>query len=154
MLYHLTLDKHKMLKLSFEKHLDFLVNREVTERDNQRLISRLHQDRLKQQAYMEDIDYQTGRRLDARLTQHTIELFQRRKHVVSHVSSKHKDGFTTLNQHIPEAHQKYSVWSPKRFRQWAEKNRCRNDSGGCHYPDFTTPSPTRLPRLPGNTAVI
>jgi len=59
--------------------------------------------------------------LDARLTQHTIELFQRGKRVTSHVRSRRKGGFTTLNQHMPEAHKKYSDWSPQRFRQWAEK---------------------------------
>jgi transposase len=59
--------------------------------------------------------------LDARLTQHTIELFHRGKRVASHVRSRRKGGFTTVNQHMPEAHQKYSEWSPQRFRQWAEK---------------------------------
>jgi transposase len=59
--------------------------------------------------------------LDARLTQHTIELFHRGKRVASHVRSRRKGRFTTVNQHMPEAHQKYSEWSPQRFRQWAEK---------------------------------
>lgn len=59
--------------------------------------------------------------LDVRLTQQTIELFQRGKRVASHARSSRKGGFTTLNQHMPEAHKKYSDWSPQRFRQWAEK---------------------------------
>ena len=83
MLYHPTLDKLKMLKfsgmshaleeqiqcadiaqLSFEERLGLLVDREITERDNRRLTSRLRQARLKQQACMEDIDYQASRGLD------------------------------------------------------------------------------------------
>lgn len=59
--------------------------------------------------------------LDARLTQHTIELFHRGKRVASHARSRHKGRHTTLNQHMPEAHKKYGDWSPQRFRQWAEK---------------------------------
>lgn len=83
MLYHPTLDKLKTLKfsgmshaleeqmqcadiaqLSFEERLGLLVDREITERDNRRLTSRLRQARLKQQACMEDIDYQASRGLD------------------------------------------------------------------------------------------
>ena len=86
MLYHPTLDKLKMLKfsgmsraleeqmqspditqLSFEERLGLLVDREITERDNRRLTSRLRQARLKQQACLEDIDYQANRGLDKTL---------------------------------------------------------------------------------------
>lgn len=59
--------------------------------------------------------------LDARLTQQTIELFHRGQRVASHARSKQKGRYTTLNQHMPEAHKKYDDWSPQRFRQWAEK---------------------------------
>jgi transposase len=59
--------------------------------------------------------------LDARLTQHTVELFHRGNRVASHARSRHKGRHTTLNQHMPEAHKKYGNWSPQRFRQWAEK---------------------------------
>jgi DNA replication protein DnaC len=51
-------------QLSFEERLGLLVDREITERDNRRLTSRLRQARLKQQACLEDIDYQTSRGLD------------------------------------------------------------------------------------------
>lgn len=59
--------------------------------------------------------------LDARLTQHSIELFHRGKRIASHVRATRKGGFTTLNEHMPEVHQKYADWSPQRFRQWAAK---------------------------------
>ena len=86
MLYHPTLDKLRMLKfsgmclaleeqmqspditqLSFEERLGLLIDREITERDNRRLTSRLRQARLKQQACLEDIDYQANRGLDKTL---------------------------------------------------------------------------------------
>ena len=86
MLYHPTLDKLRMLKfsgmsraleeqmqspditqLSFEERLGLLVDQEITERDNRRLTSRLRQARLKQQACLEDVDYQASRGLDKTL---------------------------------------------------------------------------------------
>lgn len=86
MLYHPTLDKLRLLKfsgmclaleeqmqspditqLSFEERLGLLVDREITERDNRQLTSRLRQARLKQQACLEDIDYQANRGLDKAL---------------------------------------------------------------------------------------
>jgi len=86
MLYHPTLDKLKQLKLNgmnraleeqmqfpdiaqldFEERLGLLVDREITERDNRRLTSRLRQARLKQQACLEDIDHQASRGLDKAL---------------------------------------------------------------------------------------
>jgi DNA replication protein DnaC len=54
-------------QLSFEERLGLLVDREITERDNRRLTSRLRQARLKQQACLEDIDYQANRGLDKTL---------------------------------------------------------------------------------------
>lgn len=86
MLHHPTLDKLKTLKfsgmshaleeqiqcpeiaeLSFEERLGLLVDREITERDNRRLTNRLRQAKLKQQACLEDIDYQANRGLDQAL---------------------------------------------------------------------------------------
>jgi DNA replication protein DnaC len=54
-------------QLSFEERLGLLIDREITERDNRRLTSRLRQARLKQQACLEDIDYQANRGLDKTL---------------------------------------------------------------------------------------
>ena len=86
MLPHPTLDKlqtlrlHGMLKafaeqlktpdidsLSFEERLGLLVDRELTERDDKRLSSRLRQARLKHNACLEDIDYRAPRGLDKAL---------------------------------------------------------------------------------------
>ena len=83
MLHHPTLDKLNELKftgmsaalteqlsldniddLAFEERLGLLVDREITERNNRRLKTRLRQAKLKQTACMEDIDYRQPRGLD------------------------------------------------------------------------------------------
>lgn len=88
MLTHPTLDKLQRLKfigmatalaeqmtmpdieeLAFEERLGFLVDREITERDNRRLSSRLRRARLKHNAALEDIDYRHPRGLDKSLIQ-------------------------------------------------------------------------------------
>lgn len=86
MLTHPTLDKLQRLKftgmatalaeqmqmpaieeLAFEERLGLLVDRELTERENRHLTSRLRRARLKHQAALEDIDYRHPRGLDKSL---------------------------------------------------------------------------------------
>lgn len=50
--------------LSFEERLGLLVDRELTERENRRLSTRLKQAKLRQQACMEDLDYREPRGID------------------------------------------------------------------------------------------
>jgi len=88
MLTHPTLDKLQRLKftgmatalaeqlqmpaieeLAFEERLGLLVDRELTERENRRLSSRLRRARLKHNAALEDIDYRQPRGLDKSLIQ-------------------------------------------------------------------------------------
>ena len=88
MLKHLTLDKLHALKLtgmaaaledqsatpditdlSFEERLGLLVDREMTERDNRRMSSRLRRAKLRHAAILEDIDYRNSRGLDKGLVQ-------------------------------------------------------------------------------------
>ena len=83
MLHHPTLDKLQALRftgmlkalqeqqqlpdidtLSFEERLGLLVDREMTEREDRRLQTRLRKAQLKHQAAIEDIDYRTPRGLD------------------------------------------------------------------------------------------
>ncbi len=54
-------------ELTFEERLGIMVDRELTERENRRLKSRLKVARLRQQACMEDIDYRHPRGLDKSL---------------------------------------------------------------------------------------
>jgi DNA replication protein DnaC len=86
MLTHPTLDKLQTLKLSgmshalaeqlpmsdiatlsFEERFGLLVDRELTERDNRRLTTRLRQAKLRQTACIEDIDYRHPRGFDKTL---------------------------------------------------------------------------------------
>lgn len=88
MLKHPTLDKLHALKLtgmaaalanqsattdiqelSFEERLGLLVDREMTERDNRRMSSRLRRARLRHNAILEDLDYRHSRGLDKGLIQ-------------------------------------------------------------------------------------
>ena len=86
MLHHPTVDKLQALRftgmlkalqaqqqlpdienLSFEERLGLLVDREITEREDRRLQTRLRKAQLKHQAAIEDIDYRTPRSLDKAL---------------------------------------------------------------------------------------
>ncbi|MET4028474.1 DNA replication protein DnaC [Marinobacter sp. MBR-99] len=88
MLKHPTLDKLHALKLtgmaaaladqsatpditdlSFEERLGLLVDREMTERDNRRMTSRLRRAKLRHTAILEDLDYRHSRGLDKGLVQ-------------------------------------------------------------------------------------
>jgi len=88
MLTHPTLDKLQTLKftgmaaalaeqlqmpdieeLGFEERLGLLIDREITERENRRLSSRLRRAGLKHNAAIEDIDYRHPRGLDRSLIQ-------------------------------------------------------------------------------------
>ena len=53
--------------LSFEERLGLLVDREVTDREDRRLQTRLRQAKLKQNACIEDIDFKQSRGLDKSL---------------------------------------------------------------------------------------
>ena len=53
--------------LSFEERLGLLIDREVTEREDRRLQTRLRQAKLKQNACIEDIDFKQPRGLDKSL---------------------------------------------------------------------------------------
>jgi transposase len=59
--------------------------------------------------------------LDARITENTIEVFNKSERVASHLRSWLKGHHTTLDAHRPEAHRHYGDWSPERFISWAEK---------------------------------
>ena len=56
-------------ELAFEERLGLLVDREITERENRRLTSRLRRARLRHAAALEDIDYRNPRGLDKGLIQ-------------------------------------------------------------------------------------
>jgi DNA replication protein DnaC len=100
MLSHPTLDKLHELKLtgmgqalsdqmqmpeitdlSFEERLGLLVDREITERDNRRLKSRLQRAKLRQSACIEDLDYRHPRGLDKSLMARLAQCQWLREHL-------------------------------------------------------------------------
>jgi transposase len=61
----------------------------------------------------------TKQLINVRLTANTIECFHQGLRIASHLRSFQKGRHTTLKEHMPIAHQKYSEWSPDRFLNWA-----------------------------------
>lgn len=59
--------------------------------------------------------------LEARITAESIECFQQRKRVASHLRSFEKGRHTTVSSHMPKGHQEYADWTPQRLIRWAAK---------------------------------
>jgi len=53
-----------------------------------------------------------GRKVDVRLTQRVVEIFQDHKRVASHVRSSQRGFHITVNAHMPKAHQRYADRTP------------------------------------------
>ena len=100
MLNHPTLDKLQALRftgmlkalieqaampdidaLSFEERLGLLIDREMTEREDRRLKTRLRQAKLKQSACVEEIDYRHPRGLDKSLMRDLIQCQWIKRHL-------------------------------------------------------------------------
>jgi transposase len=62
-----------------------------------------------------------GKEVDIRATEKTVEIFYKRTRQASHRRSQAKGRYSTQNEHMPPAHQKYSDWSPERFLRWADE---------------------------------
>lgn len=60
-------------KLTFEDRLGLLVDREMTERENRRLKTRLRKAKLRQNACVEDVDFRHRRKLDKTLFMHLAD---------------------------------------------------------------------------------
>jgi transposase len=59
-------------------------------------------------------------RLDVRLTDQTVELFQHGRRVAAHLRSPQAGGFTTLAEHRPKSHQRHLQWTPSRILEWVK----------------------------------
>ncbi|MCD6526626.1 MAG: IS21 family transposase [Desulfuromonas sp.] len=60
-----------------------------------------------------------SKQLDARITADSIECFQQRKRVASHVRSFQKGCHSTVSSHMPKGQQEYADWTPQRLIRWA-----------------------------------
>jgi transposase len=61
------------------------------------------------------------KKLEARATASTVEVFFKGKRVASHQRSHLKGKHTTLREHMPPSHRRYLEWSPSRIINWAGK---------------------------------
>ena len=60
-------------------------------------------------------------KVDVRITDTTIEIFYNRKRIASHRRFYGRSGqYSTVTEHMPQAHQKYLEWNGDRFRRWAD----------------------------------
>ncbi len=59
--------------------------------------------------------------VNIRASSKTIECFYQGKRVAAHARSHVRYGFTTLKEHMPQAHLAHAEWSPERMERWAKK---------------------------------
>jgi transposase len=57
--------------------------------------------------------------IDVFYTSGLVECFYVGKSIVTHIRSQEKGGKTTLLEHMPKAHQRYSEWTVDGFRTWS-----------------------------------
>lgn len=61
------------------------------------------------------------KQLEIRYTRTTVECLYNNQRVASHLRNLVRGRHTTLREHMPPKHQKYSEWNPERFIRWAAK---------------------------------
>ena len=59
--------------------------------------------------------------LKARITARTVEFLYQGKRVVLHQRSYNKGLYTTVDEHMPDAHRAQMEWHPGRFLNWAKE---------------------------------
>lgn len=60
-------------------------------------------------------------KVDARITDTTIEIFYDHQRITSHRRLYGRSGqYSTVTEHMPQDHQKYLKWNGGRFRRWAD----------------------------------
>lgn len=68
------------------------------------------------------VPYQLVRaEVDARMSEHTVEIFHRGQRVASHRRSRQRGRYTTVAAHMPRPHREYAEWTPRRLVEWAKK---------------------------------
>src|SRR5947207_5143942 len=59
--------------------------------------------------------------VEIRAESKTIECFYQGQRIATHLRSFMKYKYTTLQEHMPEAHKVHAEWTPERMRRWAAK---------------------------------
>lgn len=68
------------------------------------------------------VPYQlTGERVEARVTEKTVELFFKSRRVASHLRRRGRGHYATQITHMPQAHRDHAEWSPSRLIAWGKK---------------------------------
>jgi transposase len=62
------------------------------------------------------------RQLDVRLSASTVEVFHHGRRVAAHPRSPRRGAYTTVKEHMPEAHRRYLDWTPERLLRWGQKS--------------------------------
>jgi transposase len=62
-----------------------------------------------------------GQVCDIRVTAGVVEVLHRGRRVASHPRSARQRDFTTLPEHMPQAHRRHAEWTPGRLVAWAER---------------------------------
>ena len=62
-----------------------------------------------------------GQTMEVRVTRTTVEVLHRGQRVASHARNGRRGGFTTIPEHMPEAHRSHAQWTPQRLVAWAEQ---------------------------------
>lgn len=61
------------------------------------------------------------KRVDVRITDTTIEIFFNHERIASHKRLSGRPGqYSTIQEHMPEEHQRFLEWNGERFRKWAD----------------------------------
>ncbi len=77
---------------------------------------------IEYEGHFYSVPYQTiHQRVEVRATASSLEVFLKGKALCCHRRSYVKNGYTTVKEHMPAAHQKYLEWSPERILNWAEQ---------------------------------
>ena len=62
-----------------------------------------------------------GKRVSARITTTTVELFHQHQRIASHVRDDEPGGLSTRPEHQPDAHRAYAERTPEHYLAWAEQ---------------------------------
>lgn len=62
-----------------------------------------------------------GKKLDLRVTNTMVEIYDNNQRIVSHPRIIHKKyAYVTLKEHMPDDHKNYSEWNSERIKKWAK----------------------------------
>jgi len=68
------------------------------------------------------VPYQlVGYRVEARVSEHMVEIFYQGRRVAGHRRSRIRGGHTTCEAHMPERHRAHLAWNPERLIAWAAR---------------------------------